>query len=216
MAGLRRKACGPPQFLREARSRCAVARRVVGAYVYSHTADLARKKELTMDLPLHPKLVHVPIALSVIVPLMAAGIWLAWYRGVLPMQSWLVVVALQALLVGGGVMALRSGEAEEEAVERVVAEQHIEEHEEAAEGFMVAAGLMLALSVAAAAVGLLLKKESLARMLAGVAVLGSLVVLGLGFRVGQAGGELVYKHGAASAYTSSSTATGATAQQREE
>jgi len=35
---------------------------------------------------------------------------------------------------------------------------------------------------------------------AAVATLGTLVVLGLGYRTGQAGGSLVYEHGAAQAF----------------
>lgn len=37
-------------------------------------------------------------------------------------------------------------------------------------------------------------------LLAAIGTVGTLVVLGLGYQTGQAGGELVYRHGAASAY----------------
>ncbi len=37
-------------------------------------------------------------------------------------------------------------------------------------------------------------------VLAGVAWLGTVAVLGLGYRTGQSGGALVYRHGAATAY----------------
>lgn len=157
-----------------------------------------------MDLPLHPLLVHLPMALAVVVPLIAVGVWFAWLRGLLPMRSWLIVVALQALLVGGGAMAMRSGEQDEERVERVVAERHIESHEDAATAFMVAAGIVLGLAVMAG--GAMFRNETLGRILAGVATLGSIVVLGLGIRVGHGGGQLVYKHGAASAHTSAGAA----------
>ena len=152
-----------------------------------------------MDLPLHPVLVHLPMALAVVVPLIAVGTWLAWYRGFLPARSWLVVVALQALLVGGGAVSMESGEDDEERVERVVAEQRIEAHEDAATAFMVGAGIVLGLSVLAG--GVMFRNEALGRVLAGVATLGTLAVLGLGVRVGHMGGELVYKYGAASAHT---------------
>lgn len=144
----------------------------------------------------HPKVVHLPMALAVLMPLVSAGLLAAWTTGTLPRRAWVGAVILQALLVGSGVVALRSGEAEEERVERVVAERFIEEHEEAAERFVWGAGAILVLHLAAA----VLRREALARMLAAAATVGTLLVLFLGYRTGEAGGALVYRHGAASAY----------------
>jgi hypothetical protein len=47
--------------------------------------------------------------------------------------------------------------------------------------------------------------------IAAVTTLGTLVVLGLGYRTGQAGGSLVYEYGAAQAYTTSGTGDARTA-----
>jgi hypothetical protein len=154
----------------------------------------------------HPKVVHLPMALAVLMPFVSAGLLAAWTSGLLPRRTWVVAVALQAVLVGSGVVALRSGEAEEERVERVVAETRIEEHEEAAEVFVWAAGAILALQLAAA----VLRREALARGVAAAAAAGTLVVLFLGYRTGEAGGRLVYEHGAASAYATPSAAAAAT------
>lgn len=148
-------------------------------------------------MPLHPMIVHLPIALSVLLPLLSAGLLLAWWRGLLPRRAYLVAALLQALLVGSTVAALRTGEAEEERVERVVRESRIEAHEEAAETFLWGSIAVLALMAGAAA----LRRETLARSVAAVATAGTLAVLGLGYRVGDAGGRLVYEDGAASAYT---------------
>jgi hypothetical protein len=144
----------------------------------------------------HPKVVHVPIALGVLMPLIAAGLALSWWRNWLPWRAWLVAVALQATLLVSGVVALRTGEAEEERVERVVAESPIEAHEEAAEVFVWGSAAVLAMMLAAAAFG---RKRS-GIPLAAVATLGTVVVLGLGYRTGQAGGRLVYEQGAAQVY----------------
>jgi hypothetical protein len=145
----------------------------------------------------HPKLVHLPIALGVLMPLVAGGLLLAWWRGWLPgRRGWLLAVGLQALLVGSGLLALRSGEAEAERVERVVAETAIEQHEEAAKAFVWASGGLLAVMVLAAAV----RSRRAGLTIAAAATLGTLLVLGLGYRTGQAGGSLVYQHGAAQAY----------------
>lgn len=152
----------------------------------------------------HPKLVHLPIALSVLMPLLAGALLLAWWKKWLPARSWLVVVALQALLLGSGVLALKSGESEEERVEKVVPESVLEAHEEAAEVFVGASGAVLGLMLLA----LILHKTKVALPLGGAATLGAVVVLGLGYQTGQAGGELVYRHGAANAYVNAATASG--------
>ncbi len=148
------------------------------------------------NLLFHPKVVHLPIALGVLMPLFAAGLAVAWWRKWLPPRAWLLAVALQGVLVLSGVVALSSGEREEDRVEAVVAESLIETHEEAAEVFVWASGGVFAIMLLSAA--LLRRPSGLA--MAAAATLGTIVVLGLGYRTGQAGGELVYEHGAASAY----------------
>lgn len=153
----------------------------------------------------HPKVVHVPMALGVLMPLIAGGLLLAWWRGWLPRRAWLLAAGLQAILVVSGVLALRSGEAEEERVERVVPEALIEAHEEAAEGFVWASGGVLVVMLLAAGLG----ARGAGLPLAGAATAGALLVLGLGYRTGQAGGALVYQHGAAAAYGATAGAPGA-------
>ena len=145
----------------------------------------------------HPKLVHVPMALGVLMPIIAGGMLVAWWRNWLPRQAWRIAIGLQLLLLGSGMLALRSGEAEEHRVERVVEERFIEEHEEAAELFVWASGGVLALMLLAGALG----SRRSALPTATAATLGTLLVLGLGYRTGQAGGSLVYEHGAAQAYS---------------
>lgn len=144
----------------------------------------------------HPKVVHIPIALAVLMPLLAGGVLLAWWRQWLPVKSWALVVLLQAILLGSGIVAMQTGEAEEERVERVVSERVIEQHEEAAEVFVWASGGVLALMLLALAV----RRGKAGLPTAGLATLGTLAVLGLGYRTGQAGGDLVYRYNAASVY----------------
>ena len=150
----------------------------------------------------HPKLVHVPIALGVLMPLVSATLFVAWWRDWLPRRAWALAVGLQAVLLLSGIVALQTGQAEEDRVERVVAERFIEEHEEAAELFVWASGVVLGLMLLASVLG----SRPAARPIAAAATLGTFVVLGLGYRTGEAGGNLVYRHGAASAYTVSSAA----------
>ena len=152
----------------------------------------------------HPKLVHVPMALAILMPLVAGGLLLAWWRKWLSWRGWAVAVGLQAILLGSGILALRTGEAQEDRVEPIVGEKPIGAHEEAAEAFVWASGGVLGLMLLAGALGS--RKAGLP--LAAAATLGTLVVTGLGYRTGEAGGRLVYQHGAAQAYVSAPAGAG--------
>lgn len=144
--------------------------------------------------PLHPAVVHLPIALAVLIPFFAIlGTW-SIYRNLLPARSWILLVALQALLVGSSWVALETGEREEERVEQVVAEGPIEAHEEAAERFLILTGIGLLVGSAGLLPG---KKGAMGRVAGTVATIAVLVA---GISVGHSGGELVYEHGAANAY----------------
>jgi hypothetical protein len=123
-------------------------------------------------------------------------------------RAWAGIVLLQALLVGSAWLAMETGEREEERVERVVAERHIEDHEEAAERFLWVAGVALV----ALAAGLLPAGAGRAGRLVGTAA--ALGVLAAGVAVGHSGGELVYRHGAASAYVDAPDASPAAKRQR--
>jgi len=144
--------------------------------------------------PLHPAIVHLPIALAVLMPLVALAAAAAVRLGFVPARAWLSVVALQLALVLGGWAALETGEAQEERVEQAVAERHIEAHEERAERFEWLAALALGVMAAGGLPG---AAGAVAR---GASVLAALVVLLAGVQVGHTGGELVYRHGAANAY----------------
>jgi len=148
-------------------------------------------------MPLHPFVVHLPIALSLLMPLLAAAALLAWWRGWLPgRRTWVAVVILQVLLVATGIAARRTGEAEEERVEAIVSESSLEQHEALATRFLIGAGAVLLL----AAVPLVLRGASQARAMALLATLGMVAVSAMALQTGKAGGELVYRHGAAAAY----------------
>jgi hypothetical protein len=144
--------------------------------------------------PLHPAVVHLPIALAALAPFAALLAAIAIRVGWLPARAWLAVVLLQALLAGSAWLATETGEDQEERVEDVVGERHIHDHEEAAERFLavaIAAGLV-------STAGLLGGRMGAAGRAATIAA--AAVVLAAGVSVGHSGGELVYRHGAASVY----------------
>jgi uncharacterized membrane protein len=153
--------------------------------------------EAMESLLFHPKVVHLPIALAILMPFITGGALFAWWKGWFDRRTWAAVLLLQAVLVGSGIVAMNTGEREEDRVEQVVAERHIETHEEAAEVFVWASAVVLLL------MGLpLALPDGRVRQAASLgALVGTLLVFGLGYRVGEAGGKLVYQHGAGQAYT---------------
>jgi uncharacterized membrane protein len=148
------------------------------------------------SLPLHPALVHLPLGLAFIMPALAIGFAWALWRGRVRPRAWLTVIALQGVLLAGGLVAMNTGEREEDRVEALVPEAAIERHEEYAEQFVWATGLTLAL----AGMVIVLRKPTAARALALATVAGTMVVFAAAVRVGHAGGQLVYAHNAGAAY----------------
>lgn len=149
------------------------------------------------DLPIHPKIVHIPIALSLLLPLLASGVLLAWFRGALPKRAWWVVVGVQALLVLACFAAMSTGDSDSVIASRVVARGLIHAHEDAANFFLGATILTMVSAMAAA----LVRVERQSRALGIATVIVSLIAASLAFRVGHLGGDLVYQHGAANAFT---------------
>lgn len=149
--------------------------------------------------PLHPALVHFPIVLALLLPLVVAGALVAMKRGAPARTAWLAPVVLAFLLLVSTWVTVETGEEQEEMVEDVVSEQALETHEEAAK-------LFLALSVVSAlVVGAGVAPGRAGRIGRGAGAAMSLVLAVAVFTVGRSGGELVYTHGAAQAYVASAT-----------
>lgn len=146
-------------------------------------------------MPLHPSIVHFPIVLTFIMPVLI--IYMAWMikSNRVAKEAWFLIVGLQVLVTATGYISLETGESEEHAVEKVLDKRYIHKHEEAAEVFVGTTVLALVISIAAI---FILKKFQI-HLHAVVCVIT--LVSGLtAYRAGQLGGELVYKHGAATAY----------------
>ncbi|HLP41384.1 MAG TPA: hypothetical protein VK465_07750 [Fibrobacteria bacterium] len=151
-------------------------------------------------LPLHPTLVHFPIVLAVLMPVVALAFWVAGRRFGAMRKFWSAVVILQVLLFGSAFLAVQSGGRDEERVEKVlVSESPLESHEEKAEVFLWISGAAIPLAALGLAPGILgLSGQALAG-------LASLAILFAGFQAGHTGGQLVYQHGAAAAYVGDKT-----------
>ncbi len=144
--------------------------------------------------PLHPAVVHLPLAHAAQLPPGILLALLALRSGFLPIRAWAVIVVLQVTLGAAAFAALQTGENDEERVEAVVAEAAIETHETRADRFAISAFAAAAISLG----GLLRSGWGKAARMTTLAA--SLVVLVLGIQVGHSGGELVYRHGAGLAY----------------
>lgn len=148
-------------------------------------------------LPLHPAIVHVPIGVALVVPLVAIVVLEAARRaGRLDRARWAIVVLLQAIVFGGALAALRTGETDEDRVEQVVARSAIHEHEERGEVFTWLAGGAFVAGIA----GLVIPARRAQLAAAVVASTVAVVVGAATYWVGHSGGELVYRQGAARAH----------------
>jgi len=145
--------------------------------------------------PLHPAVVHFPIALMAFLPLVAAVVLWRLHDGA-RLRTWGWVTLTATLVVAAGVVAQETGEDQEERVERVVPKEAIEAHHDAAHAFVFVAWVVLGLSLVGFAPGFVGRSARL------VTLVGTLALAYFGWRVGDLGGKLVYQHDAASAYTS--------------
>lgn len=146
-------------------------------------------------LPLHPVVVHLPLVLAFLMPLVAASMLIARWRGKAPRRAWWIVTVVAGVLAAGTWAAVQTGEEDEEAVEAVVAEEAIHQHEERGEVLLWMSAAYVALMLVVPIVG-----TSLQRAAGLAAVAGSLGLAVTAWLVGHSGGELVYRHGAANAY----------------
>ena len=154
--------------------------------------------------PLHPAVVHFPVVLAFLLPIFAIGALWVIRRGSRPRSAWSIPLALAVGLLISTWAAVQTGEAQEERVERVVADEPLETHEEAAKALIVSTSVVLLLMAGGLLPGRIGKS---ARVLGTIGAIA--LVVGAAW-VGHSGGQLVYQYGAASAYagTSVQSATG--------
>ncbi len=146
--------------------------------------------------PLHPAIVHLPVVLMILLPLFAMGALWTIRRGAPVRKAWAVPLTLAAALTLSSWAAVETGENDGERVEKVVAEEAVDSHEEAAERFFALSGVLLLITGAGLIGGVAGQSARL------VTTVGSIGLIAAGVQVGHSGGKLVYQEGAASAYTS--------------
>lgn len=145
------------------------------------------------DLPLHPIVVHFPIVLGALLPLLAILLWWAIQKWQWTPRVWSLVSAVALVYSLSAVTAVQLGEADEEKVEKVISEKVIEEHEEAGELIPWIAETLFLVSLG----GFTVKYSKQAQM---ALIVLSLVAVAPLINAGHTGGALVYEHGASVAH----------------
>lgn len=149
--------------------------------------------------PLHPAVVHFPIVLALLLPLFAIGALVAIRKGARPLRAWSLPLAVGAALTLSSWVAVETGEDQDERVERVVGDAPLETHEEAAELFLTLSGVLLLVSATGLVRGVVGRAGRI------TSTVGAIALVVAAAQVGHSGGELVYRHGAASAYVPNPT-----------
>jgi uncharacterized membrane protein len=148
-----------------------------------------------MQVPLHPMLVHLPLALTFVLPFLIVIFAFLIKMNKMTPKGWLIIIGLQLTVVLTGYISLETGKNEEQAVSKVLDRKLIHAHEEAAKIFVGSTVLALVLSIG---VYFISKEYCLpVRMIIALVTLTSCF---LAYRTALQGGELVYVHGAANAY----------------
>lgn len=139
-------------------------------------------------LPVHNAIVHVPVGVGLVMPLVALVVLLGFWKAPGRLGP-AILLALQAALLAGCLLGLRSGEpAEDIAEDRGASEDAIDEHEERAEKLAWTAGLVTALAVAA----LIGARSKAGRPLLIAAAIATFPQAGLAAWTGLAGGDIAH------------------------
>lgn len=157
--------------------------------------------------PLHPAVVHLPLGIAVVFPLIAATLAFFIFKGRWAASTWWLAVVLQATVAIGAVVAVRSGEQIEDRVEDSLTgagQEELHEHEELGEAFQYAALALLLLVIAGAFV-----RGTPGNIVRAASAAGALGLLGLGVEVGEHGGAVVYEHNGAAVFSQPATPGGA-------
>jgi hypothetical protein len=147
-------------------------------------------------MPLHPAIVHFPIAVTFLLPLLILVFAWAIKSGKMAKETWLVIIALQAMVTVSGYISLETGETDEEKVSVIVGKELVNKHEESAEIFVG----MTVIALAAGVATWFLQPAFQEKLRFGVAII-ALLPLFFAYRTAQMGGHIVYRFGGANAHS---------------
>jgi hypothetical protein len=136
--------------------------------------------------PLHPAVVHFPIVLMFLLPVVALGALWAIRRGAPPRLAWAAPVLVAAALSISAWAAVETGEQQEERAEEAVGDAVLGRHEAAAERFLAFSAVVLAITAVGFAAGNVGRSARILGTTAGFALILA------GVQVGHSGGRIVY------------------------
>jgi uncharacterized membrane protein len=144
-------------------------------------------------MPLHPFIVHLPVGLALVMPLL---LFVFIIRGKLRRQSqgrsgWLLVMILQAVILAGALFSNRTGDDDSQRVVPAVSASLVEAHEDAAHILTVVSAVLMLVAATAAF------HFKFREMLIWVSLGLSCLQWGQVMHTAKLGTELVYRYGAA-------------------
>ncbi len=148
---------------------------------------------MLIAIPLHPAIVHFPIALTVLMPAVIGAVWWAERRGWVSAVAWRFVAGLQSVVFATSFLAQQLGEHDEEIVKHVIDPEIIEAHAAWGDRVVWVTGMMLVLLLGAALFPRLRKFRVVVLAAALVAIVPVIFA-------GHSGAGLVYEHDAARAH----------------
>jgi uncharacterized membrane protein len=163
------------------------------------SSQQTRIGDAVLPNPLHPAVVHFPVVIGFLLPIIVGGALWAIHRGAHTRRAWSIPVVAALILAASAWIAVETGEGQEDRVERVVGRQPLANHSELAETFLAVSAGLAVIAVAGLVGG---AGGRVARI---VTAAGSLAVAVGATVVGHSGGQLVYRFGAAAAYVPASS-----------
>ncbi len=137
------------------------------------------------DLPFHPIVVHLPIAIGCLLPLLMIFNVITIQRFQWPVKTWWMIVLLQVIFLITSIVAVQTGEYDEETG-RAPLVSGLSIHEEWGEKVPIAATVMLILSFSP----ILIPSKSTRMMV--ICIFASFGVILLLIQTGHTGGKLIY------------------------
>jgi len=148
-------------------------------------------------LPTHPMLVHLPLALGALSPILCGAIGYAIGRRGAAETLWAWVVAAHFVLLASSGAAALLGETDARRIQTRIDSEAVQSHEDDGHRLLMACALAFGLALA----GLVLPKRRARRAAMAAAFAASLICATLAVVAGHGGAVLVYQHGAAAAWS---------------
>lgn len=147
-------------------------------------------------LPLHPIVVHLPLALAILLPIASGALGYAIWKRRAPERGWAFLIAAHFALLASSGAAMLLGEADARRIQTRVDAADIEEHEGEGQRLVLGAGVAFVLALA----GLLAGSPKQRRWAMAATFAAGLLCAALAIAAGHGGAVLVYRHGAAAAF----------------